>query len=135
MIIQGHRGGFSPDNSLEGFQCALDNNVQSVELDVSISMCLANFSLSQVWLTKDKELVVLHGGDSGELAEGSVFGMTLEEVRATESAFVVPTLREVFELIDKRIFINIEMKTPWLKAARNVYNLEEAAKEVHQLIF
>ena len=46
MIIQGHRGGFSPDNSLEGFQCALDNNVQSVELDVSISMFLANFSLS-----------------------------------------------------------------------------------------
>ena len=78
--------------------------------------------------------MVLHGGDSGELAEGSVFGMTLEEVRATESAFVVPTLREVFELIDKRIFINIEMKTPWLEAARNVYNLEEAAKEVHQLI-
>ena len=78
---------------------------------------------------------MLHGGDSGELAENYVFNMTLEEIRATETTFVIPTLREVFELIDKRIFINIEMKTPYLEKARNVYNLEEAASEVHNLIF
>lgn len=53
MIIQGHRGGFAPGNSPQSFMKALECGVQSVELDV--------------WLTKDKELIIVHGGDSGEI--------------------------------------------------------------------
>jgi len=133
MIIQGHRGGFAPGNSLEVFQKAIENGVQSIELDV--------------WLTKDNELVVVHGGDSGEInfasfdenstvAQGKqyVFELTLDENRSTEPTFVMPTLREVFELAGRRTFLNIEMKVPYLEEPRSRYNVLKATELTHRLI-
>jgi glycerophosphoryl diester phosphodiesterase len=35
-IPMGHRGGFRPDNSMEGFKKALDNHLPIVEFDVSL---------------------------------------------------------------------------------------------------
>lgn len=46
----------------------------------------------------------------------------------------MPTLREVFELCGRRTFLNLEMKTPFEEGPRSRYNIEAAAKEVHQLI-
>ena len=37
MVVQGHRGGFAPGNSLENFKMALDKGVEIIELDVSNS--------------------------------------------------------------------------------------------------
>lgn len=35
MMIQGHRGGFQPENTMEGFKNAVDNGLDAIELDVS----------------------------------------------------------------------------------------------------
>ena len=53
MVIAGHRGGFQPDNTLFAFKKAKDNNVEAVELDI--------------WLTKDDQIVVIHGGQEGAM--------------------------------------------------------------------
>lgn len=37
LMIQGHRGGFKPDNTLKGFRMALENSIDAIELDVRIS--------------------------------------------------------------------------------------------------
>lgn len=126
MNIMGHRGGFAPQNSLASFTKAIEHGLSSIELDV--------------WLTCDKQLLVLHGGDSGEVhledqAElAYVFELTLAENRAAEPAFVLPTLAEVIAATDKRTFINIEMKTPWNEEVRARYNQTEAAEALHQLL-
>ena len=36
MVIQGHRGGFQPGNSLANFMKAIEHGVPMAELDVSI---------------------------------------------------------------------------------------------------
>lgn len=36
--IQGHRGGYKPDNVLATFQKSLDNGLEAIELDVIESM-------------------------------------------------------------------------------------------------
>jgi glycerophosphoryl diester phosphodiesterase len=60
----GHRGGFRPCNSLESFKNALDSQtIPIVELDVSQKFIYQ----VQIWLTKDEHLIVVHGGDSGEI--------------------------------------------------------------------
>lgn len=79
----------------------------------------------------------MHGGDSGEVQLPSadqtnyVFDLTLEQARRSESRYVLPTLREVFELTAKRTFLNIEMKTPWEEIPRARYQMAAAAKAVH----
>ena len=35
LQIQGHRGGFQPDNTLASFKMALDHQIEGIELDVS----------------------------------------------------------------------------------------------------
>jgi glycerophosphoryl diester phosphodiesterase len=36
MQVQGHRGGFTPENTLKCFQQALDYSIEGIELDVSV---------------------------------------------------------------------------------------------------
>jgi glycerophosphoryl diester phosphodiesterase len=66
MRVQGHRGGFTPENTLKCFQQALDYSIEGIELDVSVlNIYIPN--IIQVWLTKDGIPIILHGGDDGEL--------------------------------------------------------------------
>lgn len=128
-----HRGGFKPDNSLASFQKCLDiGTIPIIELDVSTLKY--NF---QVWLTKDEELIVVHGGDSGEInfshcpdtqfqSKNYIFECTLSENREFEKSFILPTLKDVIKLINKEIFINIEMKVPYDEQARSRYNYHRA---------
>ena len=70
MLILGHRGGFKPDNTLSAFQKAKDNHLKGVELDV--------------WITKDDQVVVIHGGQDGELPGDSgtyIFDHKLDDLR------------------------------------------------------
>jgi glycerophosphoryl diester phosphodiesterase len=61
---------------------------------------------------------VVHGGDSGDIESGEgfekkyIFEHTLEENRQSEFHHVMPTLRQVFELVNGQVFINIEVKSP-----------------------
>lgn len=38
MVVMGHRGGFLPGNSLQVFTRAIEEGVQSIELDVSFAV-------------------------------------------------------------------------------------------------
>lgn len=98
----GHRGakGHLAENTLESFQKALDLGADAVELDVHV--CASG------------ELVVFHDftvdrmtGESGE-----VHKLTLTELKALKVSdqFTIPTLAEVFDLIDRKCWINVELK-------------------------
>ena len=36
LQVQGHRGGYSPENTMRGFREAIERGVEGIELDVSI---------------------------------------------------------------------------------------------------
>jgi glycerophosphoryl diester phosphodiesterase len=102
MIKIGHRGakGFVSENTLPSFQKAMEIGVDGIELDVR--------------LTADGELVVIHDEaiDRTTNGNGLVSQFSLKELKAfrINSTLEIPTLREVLNIIDKKCFINIELK-------------------------
>jgi glycerophosphoryl diester phosphodiesterase len=102
MIKIGHRGakGFIAENTLESFQKALDLGVDAVELDVHL--CASG------------ELVVFHDFTVDRMTNGSgeVHKLTLSELKALKisNQYEIPTLTEVFDLIDRKCWINVELK-------------------------
>jgi glycerophosphoryl diester phosphodiesterase len=105
-FIESHRGCSKdePENTLPAFQKAIDIGCDSVELDV--------------WLTKDKVPVVIHGKDNGEIHEttngqGIVNELTFRELSSFSSIIkneAIPTLEDVLLICKERIFVNIEIK-------------------------
>ena len=66
---------------------------------------------------------MLHGGDNGDINFGQnidndkvrecfIFDLTLDENRSIENTFELPTLDQVCKLLNKEIFLNIEIKVP-----------------------
>jgi glycerophosphoryl diester phosphodiesterase len=102
MQIIGHRGasGYEPENTLRSFQKAIDLGVEMIELDV--------------YTCKSGELVVMHDDKVNRTTNGNgyVFNMTLTELKTLDAGKgeKVPTLVEVFDLINKKIAINVELK-------------------------
>ncbi|MGH2665733.1 glycerophosphodiester phosphodiesterase [Flavobacterium sp.] len=98
----GHRGakGHMAENTLESFQSALYLGVDAVELDVHV--CASG------------ELVVFHDFTVDRITGGSgeVHKLTLTELKALKisNQFDIPTLAEVFDLIDRKCWINVELK-------------------------
>ena len=98
----GHRGanGYEPENTLVSFQKALDMNVDGIELDVHLSI--------------DGHLIVMHDEtiDRTTNGKGFVNQLTLKELKSfrINNIIEIPTLEEVFDLVDKKCFINIELK-------------------------
>lgn len=96
MLIIGHRGakGYEPENTLDSFQKAIDLGCDGIELDVHLSA--------------NGEAVVIHdktvNRTTGE--QGFVTDYTSSELKK----FGIPELEEVFRLVNKRCFINIEIK-------------------------
>jgi len=111
MEIWGHRGAYdhAPENTLTGFQLAVNMDADGVEFDVQ--------------LTRDNELVVIHDETVDRTSNGSgyVKDFTLSELKKlnfnkkgiTNPKFMeIPTLAEVFELLKPRaLTINVELKT------------------------
>ena len=110
--IWSHRGAteYAPENTLEAFEMAVKLGADGVELDIH--------------LTKDGEIVVIHDERLERTSNGKGFvkDYTLEQLReldfsrgtafSGEKRYVIPTLREVFELIRPTgLTINIELKT------------------------
>lgn len=102
MLKIGHRGakGYEPENTLVSFQKALDMQVDGIELDVHLSA--------------DGELIVIHDEtiDRTTNGKGSVNALSLRELKnfQIDGIHKIPTLKEVFDLVNQDCFINIELK-------------------------
>ena len=98
----GHRGakGYEPENTLLSFQKALDLKVDAIELDIHLSL--------------DGEIIVIHDETINRTTNGKGFVNTLSlpELKAfrIEDEHHIPTLTEVFDLINQQCLINIEIK-------------------------
>ena len=98
----GHRGakGHVAENTLASFQKAIDLNVDGIELDVHLST--------------DGQIIVIHDAtiDRTTNGQGVVNSLSLRELKGfqIENEHEIPTLIEVFNLVNKQCFINIELK-------------------------
>jgi len=98
----GHRGakGYEPENTLISFKKALDMRVNGIELDVHLS--------------SDEVLMVIHDEkvDRTTNKKGAVNSLSLSELKKLEieTKHTIPTLKEVFDLVNQQCFINIELK-------------------------
>ncbi len=98
----GHRGanGYEPENTLISFDKAIEMGADGIELDVHLSV--------------DGHLVVIHDEtvDRTTNGNGIVNKMTLAEIKAIRinEKFEIPTLQEVLDLVNRRCFVNIELK-------------------------
>jgi glycerophosphoryl diester phosphodiesterase len=103
MLKIGHRGarGYEPENTILGFQKAIELHVDQIELDVHLS--------------SDNELMVIHDEtiDRTTNGKGFVNQFSLQELKdfRMEKEQQIPTLSEVFDLIDQKCSINIELKS------------------------
>ncbi|MCW2120470.1 glycerophosphodiester phosphodiesterase [Flavobacterium sp. 7A] len=102
MLKIGHRGarGYEPENTILSFQKALDLGVNGIELDVHLS--------------SDGILVVIHDEtvDRTTNGKGWVAKMTLQQLQQfrIEKEQYIPRLDEVLEVINRKCFVNIELK-------------------------
>ena len=103
MLKIGHRGakGYEIENTLISFQKALEMHVDGIELDVHLSA--------------DNEIMVFHDETLERLTDrkGSINSFKLHELKRLliNRKESIPTLREVLNLIDKKCFVNIELKS------------------------
>lgn len=96
MLKIGHRGakGYEPENTLGSFQKAIELQVDGIELDVHLS--------------SDNQLVVIHDTTIDRTTAGTGF---VNNYSAAElQKYQIPTLSDVFDLVDKKCWINIELK-------------------------
>jgi glycerophosphoryl diester phosphodiesterase len=102
MLKIAHRGakGYEPENTLKSVQKALDLNADGIELDVHLS--------------SDGNIMVIHDEtiDRTTNEKGLVNNFSLAELNTflIDGKYQIPTLREVFDLVDKKCLINIELK-------------------------
>ncbi len=115
MLKIGHRGarGYEPENTLRGFQKAIELRVDQIELDVHLS--------------SDNELMVIHDETIDRTTNGMGFvnQLSLQELKdfRMEKEQQIPTLSEVLDLIDQKCSINIELKS--YETANKVVDLIE----------
>ena len=101
FLCIGHRGasGHEPENTLRSIRRALELGADGVEIDVQ-------------WV--GGELLVMHDAklDRTTNGRGYLARKSLEVLRSLDAGKGerIPTLREVFETVDRRAFINIELK-------------------------
>jgi glycerophosphoryl diester phosphodiesterase len=104
----GHRGASAnaPENTLAAFELALQHGADAIELDAK--------------LTADGQVVVIHDQSVDRTTDGSgkVLELPLAQLRELDAGSYfdvafrkerIPTLNEVFEVVGKRTFINVEL--------------------------
>jgi glycerophosphoryl diester phosphodiesterase len=115
MLKIAHRGAkaYEPENTLQAFQKALDLHSDGIELDVHLS--------------SDGHIIVMHDETIDKMTngKGNINIYTLSELKSFRIAgkIQIPTLNEVFDLVDKKCFINVELKNA--DASKNVVSLIE----------
>ena len=101
-LVIGHRGArcHLAENTLPSIVKAIELGVEGVEIDVF--KCASG------------ELVVFHDKTLEKLtnATGYIEQLSLDSIQKIEvlNGFTIPTLEEVMDLIDGRVFLNIELK-------------------------
>ena len=113
-----HRGldnGNIPENSMEAFKNAVDKGY-AIELDVQ--------------LTKDKQLVVFHDDNLSRLTNDTrdvkdVNYEELKDLKLENTDQIIPTLKEVIELVDGQVPLIVEIKDgeDTKKLAEETYNI------------
>eukprot|EP00331_Platyophrya_macrostoma_P000090 CAMPEP_0176406314 /NCGR_PEP_ID=MMETSP0127-20121128/805_1 /TAXON_ID=938130 /ORGANISM="Platyophrya macrostoma, Strain WH" /LENGTH=286 /DNA_ID=CAMNT_0017785431 /DNA_START=27 /DNA_END=887 /DNA_ORIENTATION=- len=134
MRIEGHRGmgRHEPENTLQSFARAIDEELDGVELDV--------------WLTKDKKVIVVHShavdGVTGyvDFDDGvtrKVTDMNYIDIRQLRilKGHIIPTLEEVFRLTKGKVCVNVEFKGFDLEGALEVLKLCKAHSMLEQVQF
>jgi glycerophosphoryl diester phosphodiesterase len=101
LLCIGHRGacGHEPENTLRSVRRALELGAHGIEIDVYFV---------------DGELIVIHDAklDRTTNGKGYVARKSFAHLRSLDAGKgeLIPTLHEVFETVDRRAFINIELK-------------------------
>ena len=101
MLCIAHRGamGYAPENTLLSIQKAIDLGTDWIEIDVQLI---------------DKKLLVFHDRklDRTTNGHGYIAHYTFAELRELNAGLgqKIPTLDEVFQLINGRVGLNIELK-------------------------
>ena len=94
--IIGHRGGTGLlENTVPGFEQALEHGADGVELDVRLS--------------GDGKLVVVH---SSVVGSHSVAATPYEEFRDLGEGYEIPLFEDILKLFAGRAFLDIELKEP-----------------------
>lgn len=100
MLRIGHRGakGHVAENTLASFEKAIALNVDAIELDVHLS--------------SDNEIMVIHDETIDRTTSnlGVSGGFVNDYTSKDLKEFNIPTLEDVFNLINQRCIINIEIK-------------------------
>jgi len=100
MLEISHRGagGLGPENTLRSFKIALKYDIDMIETDL--------------WLSKYNKLVINHDSDLKRIykVNKKIKDLTLDEIKSINSD--IPSLEEVFALVDSKVQLNLEIKTP-----------------------
>ena len=107
MILIGHRGakGHIAENTLASFEKALQLNVDMIELDI--------------FLSRDNIPVVIHDKTIDRTTSG--FGLVSSFSVRELQEFGIPSLQDVFQLVNNQCDINIEVKE--IKAVKSILDL------------
>ena len=103
LFCFGHRGarGHEPENTLRSVRKALELGADGIEVDVYFA---------------DGQLVVIHDQTLGRTTNGSgsVTSKSFAHLRSLDAGLGerIPTLAEVFDTVDHRAVINVELKGP-----------------------
>jgi len=107
----GHRGAkaYVAENTLASFQKAIEMDVDGIELDVHLS--------------SDGEIMVIHDETIDRTTSGNGFVKDFSSKELEQLG--IPTLASVFDLTDKKCFVNVELKIYETadKVARLIENL------------
>ena len=131
--VVAHRGisGKVPENTLAAFALACDTpGIDMIELDVRLS--------------KDDEVIVLHDRtlQRTTTGNGAARNYTLAEIKEFDAgswfspSFAnerIPTLREVLTLVDKRRWMNIELKSDFFSPEKSELLERKVLETVHSL--
>lgn len=121
IVLSGHRGGkFAYENTLEGFRLAIENHLDMIEFDI--------------WLTKDKVPIVIHGKEgcidfenetTGVTKESKIVDLTLEQIKSLTlpDGHSIPTFEELLYLCAGKIMLNVEIKDPNIEVCPIVMDL------------
>lgn len=93
----GHRGakGYAEENTLVSFQKAIELGVDGIELDVHLS--------------SDGKIMVIHDDSIDRTTSDK--GFVKDISKAALEKLGIPSLEAVFDLVAKKCFINVELKT------------------------
>jgi glycerophosphoryl diester phosphodiesterase len=104
-----HRGAMAthPENTISAFRAAVEAGAQMVELDV--------------WLTRDREMVVMHDAtvDRTTNGTGKIADFTLAELKKLDAGSwksnefegeKVPTFEEALRVLPRNVWINVHVK-------------------------